>query len=101
MTDPAIPPLPDFAIANAAKLSRDNEVVVQSPASVDSFSKMLSRTAPTPANGYNNALTTPPIQANLQSGFPSESNVIYQHIQEIANKRISTLDYLRKAYVDP
>jgi hypothetical protein len=98
VTDPAIPPLPDFAFANAAKLSRDNEIAAQSPASVDSFSKMLSRTAPTPANGYNNALTTPPIpQANAQSGFPNESNVIYQHIQEIANKRISTLDYLRKA----
>lgn len=27
-----------------------------------------------------------------------EGSVVYQHIQEIANKRISTLDYLRKAH---
>lgn len=30
---------------------------------------------------------------------PTSEAITYQHIQEIASKRISTLDYLRKAYV--
>lgn len=28
-------------------------------------------------------------------------NILYHHIQEMANKRIATLDYFRKAYVCP
>ncbi|KAH6656030.1 hypothetical protein BKA67DRAFT_514977 [Truncatella angustata] len=32
------------------------------------------------------------------ASLPQESNVIFQHVQEMANKRISTLDYLRKAH---
>ena len=28
---------------------------------------------------------------------PSEAGAIHQHIADVANKRISTLDYLRKA----
>lgn len=98
VTDNNAPPaLPDFALqlAAAAKLSRDTEVL-QSPASAESFSKMLSRTAPGPINGYTplapSAAALVPSQAQL-----SEASMVYQHIQEIANKRISTLDYLRKA----
>jgi len=97
--DNDIPPLPDFALAAAAKLSRETEVL-QSPASVDSFSKMLSRTAPTPVNGYSaqpGQLAPPAVVAPGQQ--PSELTVIHQNIQDTANKRISTLDYLRKAYV--
>lgn len=53
------------------------------------------------------------IQANQQSNralgpaapivAPSSSNpgIVFQHIQELASKRISTLDYLRKACVYP
>ncbi|KAI0885874.1 uncharacterized protein GGS22DRAFT_135418 [Annulohypoxylon maeteangense] len=86
---PAIPP--DFALAVAAKFSRDNEAV-PSPASADSFSKMLSRTATTPINGqYPTTATSPPL---LQTEIPS----LHQHIHEVSNKRISTLDYLRKAH---
>lgn len=99
VTDSAAPPaLPDFALqlAAAAKLSRETEVL-QSPASADSFSKMLSRTAPTPVNGYSQ-LAPPPALAGLQ-GQPSEAGMVHQHITETANKRISTLDYLRKACV--
>ncbi|KAI0134353.1 hypothetical protein BJ170DRAFT_195738 [Xylariales sp. AK1849] len=103
VTDTAKPPaLPDFALAAAAKLSRDTEVMVQSPASVDSFSKMMSRSAPMAANSFN-ANATPPMphgfifQQTSQPGQPTE-NIVYTHIQEIANKRISTLDYLRKAH---
>lgn len=87
---PAIPP--DFALAAAAKFSRESEAV-PSPASADSFSKMLSRTATTPINGqYPTTATSPPL---LQTEIPS----LHQHIHEVSNKRISTLDYLRKAYV--
>jgi hypothetical protein len=107
VTDDARPPaLPDFALATYAKLAKENEVAVQSPASVDSWSKMLSRTAPSAATGYGNNMAgvAPTSFAPQQPGLPGaslpqESTIIYQHVQEIANKRISTLDYLRKAYV--
>lgn len=93
ITDNSIPPaLPDFALAAAAKLSRDTEVL-QSPASTESFSKMLSRTAPTPVNGYSASSLGP----SAIGGAQTESSMVHQHIQEMANKRISTLDYLRKA----
>lgn len=95
--DNSIPPLPDFSRAAAAKLSRDTDAL-QSPASIDSFSKMLSRTAPTPVNGFTaapGAQLAPP--AAVAPGQPSELSVIHQHIHDTANKRISTLDYLRKA----
>ncbi len=97
---PALPP--DYALAAAAKLSREPDPL-QSPASNDSFSKMLGRTAPTPTNGYSATGSNgtgglaPP--ANVAPGQQSEAAIVHQHIQEIANKRISTLDYLRKAYV--
>ncbi|KAI1778594.1 hypothetical protein F4818DRAFT_305270 [Hypoxylon cercidicola] len=93
-TDAAAPPAipPDFVLAAPAKLSREVEAV-PSPASTDSFAKMMGRTAPTPTNGYypSNSATSPPL---LQNEIPS----LHHHIHEVANKRISTLDYLRKAH---
>jgi hypothetical protein len=56
--------------------------------------RMLSRGAVTPISGYPAMTGTGPI-AGL--GQQSESSVMHQHIQDTANKRISTLDYLRKA----
>lgn len=87
---PAIPP--DFALAATAKLSKEPEIV-PSPASTDSFAKMMGRAAPTPINGYYppNPAASPPL---IQNEIPS----LHQHIHEVANKRISTLDYLRKAH---
>ncbi|KAK0720730.1 hypothetical protein B0H67DRAFT_487045 [Lasiosphaeris hirsuta] len=96
-TDNSVPPLPDFALAAAARLSRDTETI-QSPASTDSFSKMLSRTTPTPMNGYGPVAGQLAPPAPVTSGQPSELSVVHQHIQDTANKRISTLDYLRKAH---
>lgn len=95
-SDSPVPPLPDIALATAAKLSRETETIVQSPTSAESFSyKMLSRGAPTPINGYPVQLAS---SAGMNSlGATSELSVVHQHIQETANKRISTLDYLRKA----
>lgn len=95
-----VPPLPDFDFGlvrvATAKLSRETETI-QSPASADSFSRMLSRTAPTPVNGYSIASTGQLAPPAMVGGQQSEMSLIHQHIQEIANKRISTLDYLRKA----
>ena len=92
------PVLVDFVHSRAANADwRDAQVITQSPASRDSLSKMLSRTATTPVNGYN-AVALPAGSA-LTSTLASESAIIYGHIHETANKRISTLDYLRKAYV--
>jgi hypothetical protein len=80
---------------------------VISPASVDSFSRMI-RSGNTPVNGYPMAPPPPPpatatgqIGAPLtgQSSAPSENAIVFNHIQETAGKRIATLDYLRKAYV--
>ena len=30
-------------------------------------------------------------------GVPNEGNALHQHIHDMVNKRISTMDYLRKA----
>ncbi|KAI1085113.1 hypothetical protein F5B20DRAFT_567816 [Whalleya microplaca] len=107
-TDASAPPaIPDFALHAAAKLGNSSNSnsgsgsdpppvpppIASPPGSAtDSFSKMIGRSAPTPTNGfYPSSATSPPI---LQPEIPS----LHQHIQEIANKRISTLDYLRKAH---
>jgi hypothetical protein len=74
---------------------------VQSPASgTDSFtsttpySNMLAR----PGTGYQaSGPGGPPIFALQQPPSPTLETITYQHIQETSSKRISTLDYLRKA----
>lgn len=43
------------------------------------------------------ASLAPPNIPSSSIGGPQNPNVIYQHIHDIAPKRISTLDYLRKA----
>jgi len=60
------------------------------------YSNMLVR--PGTANqamGYNGPM---PMVAPIQPQSPTLENITYQHIQETSSKRISTLDYLRKAY---
>lgn len=74
---------------------------VHSPASrTDSYSSttpysnMLAR----PATGYPIVGPNgPPAFAPMQPPSPTLENITYQHIQETSSKRISTLDYLRKA----
>ncbi|KAI1497811.1 hypothetical protein F5X99DRAFT_352597 [Biscogniauxia marginata] len=99
VTDATAPPaLPDLA----KFLSRENHKEVEaapSPASADSFSKMMGRTAPTPTNGfYSTSATSPPIVPTSLQVLQPEASSLHQHIQDTANKRISTLDYLRKAH---
>ncbi|KAI0528324.1 hypothetical protein F5B22DRAFT_31336 [Xylaria bambusicola] len=102
ITDATAPPaLPDYALAAAAKVARDPDAVL-SPTSVDSFSKMISRTMSAPSGGIQQTMSGAS-GANLspQSSIPmipTESPSLYSHIQDLANKRISTLDYLRKAH---
>jgi hypothetical protein len=110
VTNRGIPPaLPDFALSAAARASRDTDAFA-SPnsapkSSMDisggyiqtSNSRMLSRSGTTPVNGFpsGGGMMPPPSAGGMQN----ESSMVYQHIHEMANKRISTLEYLRKAYV--
>lgn len=103
------PALPGFALSAAARTSRDTDVFA-SPSSAPnssmdisggyiqtSNSRMLSRSGTTPVNGFpsGGGMMPPPSAGGMQN----ESSMVHQHIHEMANKRISTLEYLRKAYV--
>ncbi|KAL8662502.1 MAG: hypothetical protein Q9202_004647 [Teloschistes flavicans] len=50
--------------------------------------------------GANNGVPLPPpsLSQTLTSGSIHNPHTVYQHIQDTASKRISTLDYLRKAH---
>lgn len=103
VTDSNVPPaLPDFALAAAAKLSRETDAI-QSPTSSDGFSKMMG-TRTTPMQHLYTAPLPPLPQLPGSSGpvqlggqFQPEGSIVHQQVQDMANKRISTLDYLRKA----
>lgn len=115
-------PLPTLTIPKRQEsLRRDTELVpqstdsykqissasvepVQSPiSSKDSFTSttpyvnMLVRPGTSHQPGTNNG--QPNFQALQQPPSPTLETITYQHIQETSSKRISTLDYLRKAYV--
>ncbi|POS70948.1 hypothetical protein DHEL01_v210661 [Diaporthe helianthi] len=109
VTNSAIPPaLPALVLSAAARTSRDNDVFVSpNPAPKSSMdisggyiqtsnSRMLSRSGTTPVNGFpaGGGMMPPPSAGGMQN----ESNMVHQHIHEMANKRISTLEYLRKAH---
>ncbi|KAH6641688.1 hypothetical protein F5144DRAFT_627676 [Chaetomium tenue] len=76
-----VPPLPD-----------------PSPKTTDGLTKMLSRGAATPIPGYNASGSGSMLSGSGMGQQGGELNVVHQHIQETATKRISTLDYLRKAH---
>ncbi|KAI1327198.1 hypothetical protein F5Y16DRAFT_410418 [Xylariaceae sp. FL0255] len=109
ITDATAPPaLPDYALAAAAKVqSKDSEVVV-SPTSAEAFpapKKAIRSTSVTSAGFLSNMsgvsgttiLTSP--QASLPM-LPPDMPIptLYNSMQDLVNKRISTLDYLRKAH---
>jgi hypothetical protein len=74
------------------------EPIARSPASPSGFSKMLSRGAVTPISAYPVQLgAVPTAMLGISPGQPSELSSVHQHIQDTASKRISTLEYLRKA----
>lgn len=72
--------------------------VAESFTSTTPYSNMLVRGTTNPAMGYNGPM---PITTPLAPASPTLENITYQHIQETSSKRISTLDYLRKAYDSP
>lgn len=92
----AIPPVPGIALA-ASRLT-DAVLSPRSATETINFSKMLSRGAPTPVNGFGPSTTQLAPPAMVAPGPQSELGEVHARIQETANKRISTLDYLRKAY---
>lgn len=97
VTDSSAPPaLPDYALAAAAKVTREGEAAT-GPGSGDGFTRMLSRTATTPTFHTGGLTPNPPTGQSWQG----EAAVMHRNMREIARKRVYTLDYLRKAYVFP
>ena len=107
-------PLPDLPS------TRQNESHASQPRSADSYVQVVdsaegARSPPSPTDSftsttpYANMLVRPgtghqsissngpPAFASLQPPSPTLETITYQHIQETSSKRISTLDYLRKA----
>lgn len=82
------------ATSSAAYAHRSS---IESFTSTTPYSNMLAR----PGTGHQSTGTGPTgmsVLAPMQPGSPTLETITYQHIQEMASKRISTLDYLRKAY---
>ncbi|RDA92139.1 hypothetical protein CP533_6058 [Ophiocordyceps camponoti-saundersi (nom. inval.)] len=110
-TDAAAPPaLPDYALSAAAKVQQGRSPVRSSDsgsASIKAPSRMLATamppSGPVAVNGSSaSGSSAPTVTAAPTSSSsiwqPSEASVIHQQIAELATKRISTLDYLRKAH---
>jgi len=72
----------------------------ESVSSIAPYEEMLARpgTSYSTAPGSNGAAG---FNATFQPQSPTLETITFQHIQETSSKRISTLDYLRKAYVPP
>lgn len=103
ITDATAPPaLPDYALSAAAKVvSRDGteQPSAPSPASPDNFARMLSRTT---TGGTATMPPPPPTPVGNQGGFwqsNGDAGYMHQQITDLANKRIATLDYLRRTCV--
>lgn len=110
VTDTAAPPaLPDYALSAAARVA-SREQLPDVPASPviggpDAFPPraMLSRSG---TSNTINMMPPPPTPMGGGSSTngtsfwqPTDAGVVHQQITDLANKRIATLEYLRKAYV--
>jgi len=83
-------------VADIGEVITSPESVAESFNSTTPYSNMLARTAT--GGGYQaSGPTGMSVIAPLQPVSPTLETITYQHIQEMASKRISTLDYLRKA----
>ncbi|KAM0424462.1 hypothetical protein ACHAPT_010386 [Fusarium lateritium] len=107
VTDAAAPPaLPDYALAAAAKVTPRPDIADgpghHSQPIADLGIQMLSRTATgsTLHLGSGMASHAPANGAPGTTGVwqQSEASIMHHHVTDLANKRISTLDYLRKAH---
>jgi hypothetical protein len=100
--EPVLQPLPD--IFTQARPNQPRASDRDSVSSTGPYSKMLSHPFPVPGrpgtsyapSPFHAAAMIPTLAGGPQS--PTLETITYQHIQEMASKRISTLDYLRKAY---
>jgi hypothetical protein len=99
-------PLTDISTQFPGSRLRKDKVSISS---TEPYSRMLATSLTRehkPGNIYQNggsftsaAMAAPGMALGPQS--PNLETITYQHISEMASKRISTLDYLRKAYVYP
>ncbi|KAI8715922.1 hypothetical protein NCS52_01101200 [Fusarium sp. LHS14.1] len=105
VTDATAPPaLPEYALAAAAKISPRPDLAEghHLPQAPDLGIQMLNRTATGSTIHLGGGMTS----HGTSNGAPgttgvwqqSEVSIMHQHVTELANKRISTLDYLRKAH---
>ncbi|KAF5647995.1 hypothetical protein F52700_1209 [Fusarium sp. NRRL 52700] len=103
VTDAAAPPaLPDYALSAAAKVApRPDGVETAQPVEV----QMLTRSATGSTTLHGGIVPNTPIGimpngAVGTSGMwqQNEAGIMHHHVTELANKRIATLEYLRKAH---
>lgn len=102
VTDAATPPaLPEYALAAAAKVAPAGGMNIDAVSAATGDLRRLSRSATGSTTYLNTPLSAVPGGSGSSAMWQqTESGMIHQHITEVANKRISTLDYLRKAYVE-
>lgn len=107
---PTHPQRPTLSVSTFTRSSKQKaHDAPQSPSSaVDKSKNPFAMAVPMPlrhpptqkdilhANQQSNRTLAPAAPIPVPNG--SNPNLVFQHIQELASKRISTLDYLRKAY---
>ncbi|KAF4443688.1 hypothetical protein FACUT_1113 [Fusarium acutatum] len=102
VTDATAPPaLPDYALSAAAKVAPRPDGVEAAPVEV----QMLSRSATGSTTLHGGIVPNTPIgiMPNGAVGTAgmwqqNEAGIMHHHVTELANKRIATLEYLRKAH---
>lgn len=83
-------------VVDSAEAAHAPPSPTESFTSTTPYANMLVR----PGTGYQSTTSNgPPSFASIQPPSPTLETITYQHIQETSSKRISTLDYLRKALV--
>ncbi|KAM0256613.1 hypothetical protein ACHAQJ_004900 [Trichoderma viride] len=110
VTDASAPPaLPDYALAAAAKIvakdgnnkdkDKERRDAIEGPWTTDLAGAMIPRagtmTSMTPATPVE---VRPGMTSTMWAMAQGESHLLHQQVTETAQKRMSTLDYLRKAH---
>ncbi|KYK53959.1 hypothetical protein DCS_05908 [Drechmeria coniospora] len=104
VTDATAPPaLPEYALPAAAKIQTRADSVtdlrgLRSPVSPDAYAHTPVLTPTLSRTTTANAMLLNGVSG---LGHHGESSAVHQHVADVAHKRISTLDYLRKAFVLP
>ncbi|KAF5000443.1 hypothetical protein FGRMN_1774 [Fusarium graminum] len=106
VTDAAAPPaLPDYALSAAAKVTPRPDGDNPGSHSISSEPQMLSRSATGSTTLHGGIVPNTPmsIMPNGSVGTSgmwqqNEASIMHHHVTELANKRIATLEYLRKAH---